>query len=55
MKRNCLFYAIYYNSEKLVKFILSKKDFDITHVDSLGKNAVHYVVNPTEYGSYENK
>lgn len=29
-------------------------DLDINHCDSQGKNAFHHVVNPMEYGSYEN-
>ncbi|EAS02069.2 WGR domain protein (macronuclear) [Tetrahymena thermophila SB210] len=52
--RNALYYAIYHNSHKLVKFVLQTKKFDVKHVDNQGKNAVHYVVNPVEFGSYEN-
>lgn len=39
---------------KVVKFILAEKNFNPNHIDSEGKNAIHYVVNPVEYGSYEN-
>ncbi|KAL4491479.1 hypothetical protein ABPG72_008135 [Tetrahymena utriculariae] len=52
--RNALYYAIYHNSHKLVKFILQTKKFDVKHIDNKGKNAVHYTVNPVEFGSYEN-
>lgn len=52
--RNALYYAIYHNSKKLVKFILQSKKFDVKYVDLQGKNAIHYIVNPVEFGSYEN-
>lgn len=34
--------------------MLHSKKIDVNHVDKQGKNAVHYVVNPVEFGSYEN-
>jgi len=34
--------------------LLHNKAIDVNHVDKQGKNAVHYVVNPVEFGSYEN-
>jgi ankyrin repeat protein len=54
LHRNSLYYAIYHNSNKTVKFLLQNKSLDKSHVDTFGKNAIHYVVNPLEYGSYEN-
>jgi hypothetical protein len=44
------------NSEDLVKFFVNNKvgDFFKNHKDLEGKNAIHYVVNPHNYGSFEN-
>ena len=49
-----LIYAIKQNSTRLVKFILSFPNLDKTTLGSDGKNPIHCVVNPLEFGSFEN-
>ena len=49
-----LMYAIRENSKKMVRFFLDHKDIDRNMTDNSGKTPVHYVINPLEYGSYEN-
>lgn len=39
---------------KVVQFLIQTKKLNVNQVDTFGKNAVHYVVNPLEFGSYEN-
>jgi hypothetical protein len=33
---------------------MDKSDLNVNYVDSEGRNAVHWVINPLSYGSYEN-
>lgn len=51
-----LAHAILANNVKLVEFLIGTdaRDLDIGLKDLGGKSAVHLVVNPCEYGSYEN-
>ena len=51
--RDSLYYGIYHNNIKVVRFLL-ENGISKTNRDSLGKSAVHYVVNPVEFGSFEN-
>lgn len=51
---SALMYAIKENSKKMVKFFVEHPDIDKNMADKSGKTPVHYVVNPLEYGSYEN-
>lgn len=51
---DALHYAIFNNSKKLARFVLSCPGYNTAHVDKQGRNAFHHVVQPTEYGSYEN-
>lgn len=50
-------YAIEQNNCDIVKFLLKNKEKGLirNHTDNEGKNAIHYVVNPTKFGSYENE
>lgn len=54
--RDALMYAIMHNDLELVRFLLNNKEKDLlrNHTDSEGKNAIHYVVNPAKFGSFEN-
>lgn len=54
--RDALMYAIMHNDLELVKFILNNKDRGLIKnlTDNDGKNAIHYVVNPAKFGSFEN-
>lgn len=54
--RDALMYAITHNDLELVRFLLNNKEKDLlrNHTDSEGKNAIHYVVNPAKFGSFEN-
>ena len=54
--RDALMYAIMHNDLELVRLLLHNKDKNLipNHTDNLGKNAIHYVVNPAKFGSYEN-
>ena len=49
-------YAIMHNDTELVKFIINNQNKGLiqNHLDQEGKNAIHYVVNPAKYGSFEN-
>ena len=49
-----LIYSIKQNSKELVDFYFSYQELDKNMVDIDGKTPIHYVVNPLEYGSYEN-
>lgn len=51
-----LIMAIHNNSMKLVNFLLSQPQFDkrANEVDVKGKTPIHHVVQPLEFGSYEN-
>lgn len=51
-----IMHSIMQNSEDLVKFFVNNKsgDFFKNHKDQEGKNAIHYVVNSHNYGSFEN-
>ena len=49
-----LVYAIKRNAKRMVKFYLTSPDIDTNAVDGKGKTPIHHVVNPLEYGSYEN-
>ena len=51
---NPLIHAIRQDSLKLVEFFLNFPDIDKKHVDNDGKNPIHHVVQPLEYGSFEN-
>ncbi|KAN0029742.1 hypothetical protein ACTA71_007878 [Dictyostelium dimigraforme] len=48
-----LFHAVKTNKMNIVNLILSKKP-NMNIQDSDKKSVIHYVVNPTEYGSFEN-
>lgn len=54
--QDVIMHSIMQNSEDLVKFFINNKvgDFFKNHKDLEGKNAIHYVVNPHNYGSFEN-
>lgn len=54
--RDALMYAIMHNDLELVRFLLNNKENGLlrNHTDNEGKNAIHYVVNPAKYGSFEN-
>jgi len=54
--RDALMYAIMHNDLELVKFILNNKERGLIKnlTDNDGKNAIHYVVNPAKFGSFEN-
>ena len=54
--RDALMYAIMHNDLELVKFLINNKEKGLlrNHTDNEGKNAIHYVVNPAKYGSFEN-
>ena len=52
--RNALMYAIRQNSRKLVEFLLNYPELDKKHKDNDGKTPIHHVVNPVEFGSFEN-
>ena len=54
--RDALMYAIMHNDLELVRLLLHNKDKNLipNHTDNLGKNAIHYVVNPAKFGSFEN-
>lgn len=54
--RDALMYAIMHNDFELVRFLLNNKDNGLlrNHTDNEGKNAIHYVVNPAKFGSFEN-
>lgn len=54
--RDALMYAIMHNDLELVRFLFNNNEKDLlrNHTDSAGKNAIHYVVNPAKYGSFEN-
>ena len=54
--RDVLMYAIIHNDMDLVKFLLNNKANGLirNHTDHEGKNAIHYVVNPAKFGSFEN-
>jgi ankyrin repeat protein len=45
-----------HNDLELVRFLLNNKEKELTrnHTDNEGKNAIHYVVNPAKFGSFEN-
>jgi len=49
-------YAIMHNDLELVRFLIHNKDKGLlsNHTDNEGKNAIHYVVNPAKFGSFEN-
>ena len=51
---SALIYAIKKNNKKIIKFILENEKFDKNLKDKNGKNPIFYVVNPIEFGSYEN-
>jgi len=54
--RDALMYAIMHNDLELAKFLINNKDKGLirNHTDNEGKNAIHYVVNPAKFGSFEN-
>jgi len=52
--RNAIIYAIRMNNEKLLEFLLKSPKVTKDVVDNDGKTAVHHVVNPRTFGSFEN-
>jgi len=50
-----LMHAIRANSVSLVKYLLNYLDLDKTIRDKEGRTPIHHVVQPLEYGSYENE
>lgn len=55
--RDVMSFAIEHNDITIVKFLLNNakaKNLQINSKDNEGKTAVHYVVNPIDFGSYEN-
>jgi ankyrin repeat protein len=48
-------HAIRVNDEEMVKLLLDTKQVKINAVDENGWSAVHHVINPTNFGSYENE
>jgi hypothetical protein len=54
--RDLMSHAILNNNLKLVEFLIGTdaRDLNMDNQDKAGKSAVHLVVNPCEYGSYEN-
>lgn len=55
--RDAMMYAIKNNNMNLASFLLQNKkalNLKINLKDKMGRNAIHYVVNPCSFGSYEN-
>lgn len=52
--RNSLMYAVMNNDLDLAVALLNERKISIKETDNEGKNVLHYVVQPLEYGSYEN-
>jgi ankyrin repeat protein len=52
--QNALIMAIKINSTDLVELMVKNCKISADAQDSEGKTAMHYLVNPLEYGSYEN-
>jgi len=55
--RDPLMHAIMNNNTMVVKILLENKKalkVNSNGQDKAGKSAVHYVINPIRYGSYEN-
>lgn len=55
--RDPIMHAIIQNNEMVVKILLENKkalNVNINGQDKAGKSAVHYVVNPLKFGSFEN-
>ena len=54
--RDAMMYAIRRNHVDLCQFLINNidKGLVINHQDKDGKSAIHHVVNPVQYGSFEN-
>ncbi len=54
--RDVMMHSIMQNNIDLVKFFISNAqgNFFQNHRDTEGKNAIHYIVNPHNFGSFEN-
>ena len=52
--RSALIYSIIHNDLGLFKALMSNKDIEIEALDKSNRSALHYVINPLKYGSYEN-
>ena len=54
--RDVMMHSIMQNNIELVKFFISNStsSFFREHKDLEGKNAIHYIVNPHDFGSFEN-
>ena len=47
-------YAIINNDTELVKALITEGTLNLMQTDNVGRNALHYAIQPFEYGSYEN-
>ena len=55
--RDPIMHAVILNNTELLKSMLrmkEKAEIDTNGQDYAGKSAVHYVINPIKFGSYEN-
>jgi ankyrin repeat protein len=55
--RDAMTYAISANNQPLVEFLITNREkckLNVKFIDYNKRNAVHYLVNPCEFGSYEN-
>jgi len=56
-QKDAMLYAVSSNNMDLVHFLISnakKGVLNVKHRDAQNKNAIHYLVNPCSFGSYEN-
>jgi ankyrin repeat protein len=47
-------HAVRLNDEELVKLLLSTKQVKLNMVDEKGWSVIHHLINPTNFGSFEN-
>ena len=54
--RDAMIYAVIQNQFQIARYLINniRNGLMINHQDNLGKSAIHFVVNPVSYGSFEN-